>query len=173
MRDDKKNWTVLLFINDRLLCIESNGELVIGQYIVIDILFCGLKSEAHSGDHNMYYTTAPLLTQTQEVGSRSSICDLYCWVMRFESWPGRLGIFYSGFPEKFWDITINRSRQLPFTFLPGYHLLPSKHSLFWSSRLIMHRIKEVDPITKTKLNSVTFSPQANYTDRATVACWRR
>jgi hypothetical protein len=24
----------------------------------------------------------------------------------------------------------------------------------------------------TKLNSVAFSPQANYTDRATAACWR-
>jgi hypothetical protein len=26
--------------------------------------------------------------------------------------------------------------------------------------------------TKTKLNSVVFSPQANYTDRATAACWQ-
>jgi uncharacterized Rmd1/YagE family protein len=25
---------------------------------------------------------------------------------------------------------------------------------------------------KKKLNSVAFSPQANYTDRATAACWR-
>jgi hypothetical protein len=27
-------------------------------------------------------------------------------------------------------------------------------------------------LKKPKLNSVAFSPQANYTDRATAACWR-
>jgi hypothetical protein len=62
MRNDKKNWAVLLFINDRLLCVESNGEHVIGLCIVIDMLFGGLKSEAHSSDHNVYYTTKQLLT---------------------------------------------------------------------------------------------------------------
>jgi hypothetical protein len=33
-------------------------------------------------------------------------------------------------------------------------------------------IPEDDHETKTQLNSVAFSPQANYTDKATVACRR-
>jgi hypothetical protein len=41
----------------------------------------------------------------------------------------------------------------------------------------MERIKiiiiiELNCYSVTKTNSVAFSPQANYTDRATAACWR-
>jgi hypothetical protein len=38
---------------------------------------------------------------------------------------------------------------------------------------IVYAINYLNQMSYTKLkNSVAFSPQANYTDRATAACWR-
>jgi hypothetical protein len=49
--------------------------------------------------------------------------------------------------------------------------LVPKHNYMWNFRFIFHPVPR-PPWWKLKLNSVAFSPQANYTDRATVACLR-
>jgi hypothetical protein len=58
---------------------------------------------------------------------------------------------------------------------PSLSSLPAQHGI--CKITVEYGIQQVnltsdDALTKTKLNSVVFSPQANYTDRATAACWR-